>query len=117
MTENTVARVRRIIAAGAVVVLAGGALAACTIDRPGTAAESVEATEQESEQHDPAVISVEDGAEGVEPVEPVTVTSPDGLETVTMTNEEGKEVEGEFNGDKTESVSYTHLTLPTNREV
>jgi len=102
MTENTVARARRIIAAGAVVVLAGGALAACTIDRPGTAAESVEATEQESEQHDPAVISVEDGAEGVEPVEPVTVTSPDGLETVTLTNEEGKEVEGEFNGDKTE---------------
>ena len=102
MTENTVARVRRIIAAGAAVVLAGGALTACTIDRPGTAAESVETTEQEPEQHDPAVISVEDGAEDVQPGEPVTVSAPDGLESVTMTNEEGKEVEAELNEEKTE---------------
>lgn len=102
MTEKTGARMRRIIAAGAVVLLAGGSLAACTIDRPGTAAESVETTEQEPEKHDPAVISVEDGAEGVAPDEPVAVTSPGGLESVTMTNEEGKEVEAELNEDKTE---------------
>ncbi len=103
MTEKTGARMRRIIAAGAVVLLAGGSLAACTIDRQGTAAESGESAETtEPEKHDPAVISVEDGAEGVAPDEPVTVTSPDGLESVTMTNEEGKEVEAELNEDKTE---------------
>lgn len=103
MTEKTGARMRRIIAAGAVVLLAGGSLAACTIDRQGAAAEPGESVETtEPEKHDPAVISVEDGAEGVAPDEPVAVTSPDGLESVTMTNEEGKEVEAELNEDKTE---------------
>lgn len=83
--------------------MAGGSFAACTIDRPGTAAESGESAETtEPEKHDPAAISVEDGAADVAPDEPVTVTSPDGLESVTMTNEEGKEVEAELNEDKTE---------------
>lgn len=103
MTETSVTsvlRMRRIVGAGAVVMLAMGSLAGCTIDRPGTAAESSEAAE--AEHHEPALISVEDGAEEVEPGEPVTVSAGDGLESVTMTNEDGREVEAEFNAERTE---------------
>lgn len=100
MSVASVLRMRRIAAAGAVLMLAGGVLAACTIDRQGTAAESSETVE--AEQFDPASISVEDGAEEVEPGEPVTVTAPDGLESVTMTNEDDREVEAEFNAERTE---------------
>ena len=107
MTDKSVSWVRRIVAAGTVVMLAGGALAACTIDREGTAAESSETAEPEV--HDPAVISVEDGAEDVEPGETVKVSSSDGLESVTMTNEEGKEVKAEFNAEKTEWTTVEPL--------
>ncbi|WP_235839501.1 L,D-transpeptidase [Corynebacterium urinipleomorphum] len=100
MAENSVWGLRRFVAVGAALMLLGGSLTACTIDRSGTAAESSDAAE--AEHHDPAVISVEDGAADVEPGDPVTVTSPDGLESVTMKNEEGREVEAEFNADKTE---------------
>lgn len=100
MTEKTVSRVRRFIAAGAVLVLAGSAAVGCTIDQSGGAEKSAEATQEA--QPEPAIISVEDGAEGIGPRDPITVTSSDGLESVTMTNEEGKEVEAEFNADKTE---------------
>lgn len=100
MAETSMMRMRRVIAAGTILMLAGGTVAACTIDRSGSASESSDVAEVES--HDPAVISVEDGAEGVEPDKPVTVSAPDGIETVTMTNEEGREVEAEFNADKTE---------------
>lgn len=100
MAENSVWGLRRFVAAGAALMLLGGSLTACTIDRSGTAAESSDAAE--AEQSEPAVISVEDGAADVEPGDPVTVTSPDGLESVTMKNEEGREVEAEFNADKTE---------------
>lgn len=99
MTENSVSRWRRLIAAGAALMLVGGSVTACTIDRAENAADSESA---EREKHDPAVISVADGAEDVEPGDPVTVSAPDGLESVTMKNEEGREVEAEFNADKTE---------------
>ncbi|WKK62047.1 Ig-like domain-containing protein [Corynebacterium sp. P3-F1] len=99
MTENSVSRWRRLIAAGAALMLVGGTVAACTIDRPENVADSESA---EQEKHDPAVISVADGAEDVEPSDPVTVSAPDGLESVSMKNEEGREVEAEFNPDKTE---------------
>ena len=91
---------RRIAAAGAILTLAGGSLTACTIGHQGTAAESSETAVEE--HHEPATISVEDGAEEVEPGEPVTVSASDGLESVTMTNEDGREVDAEFNADKTE---------------
>lgn len=98
MTKIWGRRARKVAAVGAALMLAGAGLSACTIDRDSTAAEPEE-TEVKDE---PAVISVEDGAEGVEPAVPVTVTTPTGLESVTMTNEDGKVVEAEFNADKTE---------------
>ena len=100
MTEKRVAPMRWGIAVGVVAVLVGGSLSACTIDRTGTAAETSESAEPEV--FDPATISVEDGAEGIEPREQVIVSASDGLESVTMTNEDGKEVEAEFNSEKTE---------------
>mgnify|MGYP002712092231 FL=1 len=50
----------------------------------------------------PPQINVANGETGVEPVDPVTVSSSAGLASVTMTNESGKEVEAEFNADKSE---------------
>ncbi|MCQ4621383.1 L,D-transpeptidase family protein [Corynebacterium sp. CCUG 71335] len=103
MSKSWGSRVRRAAAAGVALIIAGSALAACTIEQDGNAAENSEATETTEEvKDDPAEISVEDGAEDVEPVVPVTVTAPAGLEKVTMTNEDGKEVEAELNDDKTE---------------
>ena len=103
MSKSWGSRVRRAAAAGVALVIAGSALAACTIEQDGNAAENADASETAEEvKDDPAEISVEDGAEDVEPGVPVTVTAPAGLEKVTMTNEDGKEVEAELNDDKTE---------------
>ena len=79
-------------------VLVGTAAVGCTLER-GDAAES---GEPEIVQDTPATISVKDGSEDVEPGIPVTVNTPAGLDTVTMTNESGKEVEATFNEDRTE---------------
>ena len=79
-------------------VLVGTAAVGCTLER-GDAAES---GESEIVQDTPATISVKDGSEDVEPGIPVTVNTPAGLDTVTMTNESGKEVEATFNEDRTE---------------
>ncbi|AZA08641.1 Putative L,D-transpeptidase LppS precursor [Corynebacterium pseudopelargi] len=71
-------------------------LASCTI---GTNDEAQEQQQEVEKQH-PPVVSVKDDAEDVSPIKPVEVKSEgDGLEKVTMTNEEGKKVKGKMSGD------------------
>ena len=91
---------RRIAATALVAVIAGAGLAGCTIERSSNAAESTEM--EEAVKDTPATISVKDGSTEVEPGVPVTVSTPAGLESVTMTNEDGKEVESSMNADGTE---------------
>lgn len=95
--------VRRLTAVAAAVA-AGAALAACTIGDPQrlepVAQTTSPATEEETVR--PPKASISNGATDAEPGEPVTVSSAAGLTKVTMTNEDGKEVESEFNEDKTE---------------
>lgn len=87
------------VTAGA--VLLSGGLVACTIDRNSEAAESAEQTTEQPVQDPAPVVSVKDGAKNVTPAEPVVVKSlGDGLAKVTMTNETGYEVEGEYSADK-----------------
>lgn len=93
-----VSNIRRVVVTGMAAVLVGTAAVGCTLER-GDAAES---GESEIVQDTPATISVKDGSEDVEPGIPVTVNTPAGLDTVTMTNESGKEVEATFNEDRTE---------------
>lgn len=109
MRKKRLTRVNRVVAVGAAFVLGASALSACTIDRDGNAAESEGGAESKEVSDDPAVISVDDGDTDVEPGTPVTVTSDAGLDTVTMKNEEGKEVESKFNDDKTEWTSNEPL--------
>ncbi|GAB3691975.1 Ig-like domain-containing protein [Corynebacterium nasicanis] len=67
-------------------------------------------------------VSVKDGAKEVDPSEPVTVTSPEGLKKVTMTNQDGKVVESELAKDQkswktTEVLGYnrTYTILAEDR--
>lgn len=94
----SVSNIRRVVVTGMAAVLVGTAAVGCTLER-GDAAESAES---EIVQDTPATISVKDGSEDVEPGIPVTANTPAGLDTVTMTNESGKEVEATFNEDRTE---------------
>jgi lipoprotein-anchoring transpeptidase ErfK/SrfK len=80
-----------------VAALTAGTLASCTIDRVSVS----ETQDQVVESTAPAPLefSVADAAEGVNPAEPVMVTSPEGLEQVIMTNEDGKVVDSELSAD------------------
>ena len=87
-------RTRRVVA----VVLTAGMLAGCTIG--GTSQSGgLAQTAQSSQAPAPMAISVRDGAEEHDPSVPVTVTSEEGLRTVTMTNQHGKVVESEMSAD------------------
>lgn len=88
----------------ALLVAGGLFLAGCAA--PGNSESSdIEAEEarraaEEAAQAAPAV-SVPDGAEDVDPNDRIQVTSPSGLESVSMVNSQGKEVEGELSQDQT----------------
>ncbi|AIL97418.1 L,D-transpeptidase [Corynebacterium ureicelerivorans] len=93
---------RRVVR-GLALVVAAASLSSCTIGDSGRAQSVVDApetTQQSSPQ--PPEINVENGETGVEPGEPIKVTAAAGLDSVSMTNESGKEVEAEFNDDKSE---------------
>ena len=93
---------RRVVR-GLALVVAAVSLSSCTVGDTGRAQSVVDApetTQQSSPQ--PPEINVENGETGVEPAEPVKVTAAAGLDSVSMTNESGKEVEAEFNDDKSE---------------
>lgn len=94
---------RKVVAGSLLAMLTVGALAlsGCTIDRNVDAqeADAQEATVTQEKLLAP-VVSVDDDAENVNPAEPVIVKSMgEGLDEVTMTNEEGYEVEAELSAD------------------
>lgn len=94
---------RGAVAGSFLAVLAIGSLAltGCTIERSDAQEQSSQqSTEVEAEEAQAPVISVDDGDEDVDPSESVIVKSMgDGLSKVTMTNEEGYEVESELSDD------------------
>lgn len=94
---------RGAVAGSFLAVLAIGSLAltGCTIERSDAQEQSSQqSTEVEAEKALAPVISVDDGDEDVDPSESVIVKSMgDGLSKVTMTNEEGYEVESELSDD------------------
>ncbi|QWQ85045.1 L,D-transpeptidase [Corynebacterium glutamicum] len=94
---------RGAVAGSFLAVLAIGSLAltGCTIERSDAQEQSSQqSTEVEAEEAQAPVISVDDGDEDVDPSESVIVKSmSDGLSKVTMTNEEGYEVESELSDD------------------
>lgn len=95
---------RRVVRGFALVAVAAS-LASCTIGDGGRLEPVARTTGAAATQKDmprPPQINVANGETGVEPVDPVTVSSSAGLASVTMTNESGKEVEAEFNADKSE---------------
>ncbi len=85
----------------AVLTIGSLALTGCTIERSDAQEQSSQqSTEVEAEEAQAPVISVDDGDEDVDPSESVIVKSMgDGLSKVTMTNEEGYEVESELSDD------------------
>lgn len=93
---------RRVVR-GLALVVAAVSLSSCTVGDTGRAQSVVDApetTQQSSPQ--PPEINVKNGETGVAPAEPIKVTAAAGLDSVSMTNESGKEVEAEFNDDKSE---------------
>ncbi|MCK2201599.1 Ig-like domain-containing protein [Corynebacterium callunae] len=110
------AKKRKVVAGSLLAMLTVGALAlsGCTIDRNVDAqeADAQEATVTQEKLLAP-VVSVDDDAENVNPAEPVIVKSMgEGLDEVTMTNEEGYEVESELSADgrtwtTAETLGYT----------
>ena len=85
----------------AVLTIGSLALTGCTIERSDAQEQSSQqSAEVEAEEAQAPVISVDDGDEDVDPSESVIVKSMgDGLSKVTMTNEEGYEVESELSDD------------------
>ncbi|WP_411206742.1 L,D-transpeptidase [Corynebacterium callunae] len=76
------------------------ALSGCTIERDIEAQEAGTQAVAAKKELSAPVVSVDDEAEEVNPAEPVIVKSMgDGLAEVTMTNEEGYEVESELSAD------------------
>lgn len=86
----------RFTAAIAAAGVAALGLVACTVDEGG----DPQRNQAEQEERIEPVFSVEDGEEGVDVLDPVRVSvdasAGEALEEVVMTNEEGREVEGEL---------------------
>ena len=85
----------------AVLTIGSLALTGCTIERSDAQEQSSQqSAEAEAEEAQAPVISIDDGDEDVDPSEPILVKSMgDGLSKVTMTNEDGYEVESELSDD------------------
>ena len=86
---------RRFGAGAVAAVLVGGLVAGCTIEGSSASGTAVETSVAPA----PTLVSVKDGARDHDPTEPVTVTSEEGLRSVTMTNQDGKVVESELSAD------------------
>ncbi|SER85318.1 L,D-transpeptidase [Corynebacterium cystitidis] len=76
---------------------------ACTTDPQSSPADATAAAADGAQETavppEPPTFSVKDGAEDVDPSAPVTVVSDVGLESVEMTNENGKVVEDKLSAD------------------
>lgn len=78
-------------------------LTACTIDRDGH--NDAEAVGQQTQSEAPEVklsANVKDGDSGVEVTEPIVVTASEKLDSVSLINDAGEEIDGKLNADKTE---------------
>ncbi|GAB3596832.1 Putative L,D-transpeptidase LppS precursor [Corynebacterium faecale] len=122
-------RVRGVVTGSLLALLTAGSLvlSGCTIERNGHAQEGAAAVSS-SDTGDTVeavapVASVDDDATGVDPSEPIVVRSlGDGLEEVTMVNEQGYQVEAEYGVDErtwttTEVLGYnrTYTITATDR--
>ncbi|MEY8567334.1 Ig-like domain-containing protein [Corynebacterium sp.] len=105
---------RSIAAASAATALL--ATAACTIDDNGDTDTEQVADEGKSGDGEDSVeltANVDDGDTDVKVDEPVTVLDDEGIDSVTLTDGMGNEVEGSFNEDKTEWNSDGKLDYST----
>lgn len=95
----------RVAATALVGVLAGAALVGCGSgtgsDTGADAAMSTTTAPTTTAEAKPPTISVKDGASGVGPWDGVKVASASKLQSVTMVNEQGREIDAEYNADKT----------------
>ncbi len=92
-------------AVGAVVCCAAVLLSSCSADGSSPAADGAAATSEAPKPVAPKT-NVKDGATDVSPTETIEVTSEgEGLKKVTMTNEEGTEVDSELSKD---SMTWTN---------
>ncbi|MFP7364202.1 Ig-like domain-containing protein [Corynebacterium callunae] len=99
---RVLANKRKVVVGSMLAMLTVGALAlsGCTIERDIEAQEAGTQAVAAKKELSAPVVSVDDEAEEVNPAEPVIVKSMgDGLAEVTMTNEEGYEVESELSAD------------------
>lgn len=103
MSKSSLTSGAKRIAAGLTALALAMSVAACTIGGDASqVAQQAEGAEAGVDKPDTPEVSVADGATDVSPGEPVTVTAPgDGLDTVSMVNEEGREVESETGADGT----------------
>ncbi|KAB3520978.1 L,D-transpeptidase family protein [Corynebacterium sp. zg254] len=88
-----------------------GLTAACTIDRGDSGSHNGDsASHSQGEDGDSIGLtaSVKDNAKGVKVTDTISVEGKD-MSTVTLTNDEGTEVAGEFNGDKSKWSSTEKL--------
>lgn len=120
MLDKTVNRSLKLkgMSVASAVLAASLVLTGCTIDRAEQAQETVDTqTSPVAEKALAPVASVSDGATDVSPATEVVVKSlGDGLDEVTMTNEEGKVIQAEIGADgtwhTTEQLGYNrHYTI------
>lgn len=76
---------------------------ACTIDDDDATDNAASSTGTEITSE--LAANVKDNATGVKVDKPITVTDEDGIDSVSLTDGVGTEIEGEFNDDKTEWTS------------
>ncbi|AGP30317.1 L,D-transpeptidase [Corynebacterium terpenotabidum] len=76
---------------------------ACTIDDDDATDNAASSTGTEITSE--LAANVKDNATGVKVDKPITVTDEDGIDSVSLTDSVGTEIEGEFNEDKTEWTS------------
>ena len=92
--------------------VAAALLSACSVSDAETTGLTAAPTTETASENTPAAppkLSVADGATDVEPGAGVKVTSKSEMQTVTLTDAQGNEVDGEFNSDDTEWESAEDL--------
>lgn len=97
-------------------VVAAALLSACSVsdaETTGLVAATTDAASDTTATAAPPKLSVTDGATDVEPGVGVKVTSKSEMQTVTLTDAQGNDVDGEFNSDETEWENTEDLNYGT----